>query len=580
MIPSTTGLNQATLGDKKIFDEVTDQQSIDFVNYCNRKVRKFSSGSSVLLNNRKHPPRKITTLNDFAISYFSKGPIKDLNGKSKEPLIECRHLAYWWIKQDKLKYDKINTLKKLQNCKEIPSEEVYNREVLFDGCASEVVYFDLPRFPEALHEIASGLKECEKKRWHLESTDHSMALSIKCRNNRIVIKYYDPNDTLRHKKIVVKSLSNLKRLTSDVFWDDQNKDWYFKEKNKVGCLISTDRKAHRDKCQVTCMANPSETLRYHLLNQGHYGHRKALIDNDQIDLSAKRYDGVSGFFVALQNGNSEAVKDFMQKVLASSDLSAEQKKELLAAKETNGTSGFFMALQEGFSETVKIFLEGVLASDLSDEQKKELLAGKDQSGAQGLFMALQKGHSKTVEIFLKLVLASDLSEEQKVELLAAKDEYDRFGFYMALPNGHSKTVEIFLKVVLESRYLSFESKATLLIKAVRFSDNNNIGGLALALHKGHTETVEMFLKVVLEGDYLDRSSQENLLLNAVGESDGPTWLSEIFWKNNNSKALKVFREKVLASQLSEEIKQQLVPQAGRFYKLFIWTFQGCLKLFV
>ena len=54
MNPAATRLNQATLGDKKSLIKVTDQQSIDSVNCCNRKVRKFSSESSVLLNNRKH----------------------------------------------------------------------------------------------------------------------------------------------------------------------------------------------------------------------------------------------------------------------------------------------------------------------------------------------------------------------------------------------------------------------------------------------------------------------------------------------------------------------------------------------
>ena len=198
-----------------------------------------------MLNDISHSSREITALNDFTSSYFSKGPVNNLNCKSTEPLIACGHLAYWWVEQDKPKYEEINTLEKLQNCQGIPRDELLRKEVRYNGCASEAIYFDLSRFPEALHKIASGLEEGEKKQWYLYSTNHAMGLSIKqCRDKRIVIKYYDPNDTLRHKRIVVKSLSELTQLTPEAFWDNKYQNWYFKEQNKVGCLTSTKRKAH------------------------------------------------------------------------------------------------------------------------------------------------------------------------------------------------------------------------------------------------------------------------------------------------------------------------------------------------
>ena len=489
MISLAIGLNFATWASKEIGDKIKYKwRRLAFINYCNRKVIKFSSESSVLLNNRKHSPREITTLNDFAISYFSKGFVKNLNCKSTERPIKCPHLAYWWVKQDKPKYNNIDTLEKLQNCQEIPSDEVHIREVLHNGCASEVIYFDLSRFPKALHEIASRLKQGEKKQWYLQSTNHTMGVSIKqCGNNRIVIHYYDPNDTLRHKKIVVESPDKLLGLTPEVFWNDYKQDLYFPEKNKVGCLFSSDKKAYRDDCQVTCMANPNDTLMYHLLNLGHYGHRNAAIDDHQINPSVESFQG---FYSALENGHSEAVRDYMKKVLARDDLSDEKKKELLAIKKTKEllaikktdvtsgllTPGFFLPLQNGHSETVAIFLQEVLASDLPSEIKEWLLTAKREDGTSGPFMAFQEGYSEAVRIFLKEVLEShDLSDEQKAELLAAKDKNDRFGFFVSLKNGHSKTVEIFLKAVLESHDLSDEQKAELLIKAVRTRDN--IGGL-------------------------------------------------------------------------------------------------------
>ena len=448
-----------------------ERSRLAFANYCNKKVKKISFESSVFLNDISHSPREITTLNDFAISYFSKGLHTRLNGKSKKPLIKCRHLAYWWVKQDKPKYDEINTLEKLQNCQEIPRDKLLDREVTRNGCASKAIYFDLSRIPKALHQIASGLNKSEIQQWYLHSTIHAMGLSIKRCHNKIVIKYYDPNDTLRHKRIVVESLGELTALTPEAFWDDHKQDLYFPEKNKVGYLSSIDRKADRDDCQVICMANPSAVLRYYLLYTGHYGHREAPIDNDQIDLSAKRFDGLQGFYLALQDGHSEAVKDYVKKVLARDDLTDEQKKELLAGQKTDVTPrffppGFFLALQNGHSKTVEGFLKEVLASDLPDKIKEWLLTAKREDGTLGFFMALQNGHSKVVEIFLKEVLASGLPNKFKEWLIAAEVVDTRGGVGVALKNGHTETVKVFRECVLASR-LSEAIKQRLVPQKVR-----------------------------------------------------------------------------------------------------------------
>ena len=138
------GLNFSAWVGKKVGDLIQRKQSrLAFANYCNKKVKKISFESSVFLNDISHSPREITTLNDFAISYFSKGIHTELSDKSTKPLIECRHLAYWWVKQDKPKYDEIDTLEKLQNCQEIPRDKLLRREVTCNSCASKAIYFDL-----------------------------------------------------------------------------------------------------------------------------------------------------------------------------------------------------------------------------------------------------------------------------------------------------------------------------------------------------------------------------------------------------------------------------------------------------
>ena len=165
------------------------------------------------------------------------------------------------------------------------------------------------------------------------------------------------------------------------------------------------------------MANPSEPLMFHLFDHGHYGHRDAVIDDQQIDLSANRFDGGTGFVVALQKGLSEAVKAFVKMVLARSDLSDKQKEELFAGKNADTMPQTFIAFQKGNSETVKAFLEEVLASGLPDKIKERLLAAKGKKSTRGIFMTIKEGHSETLKVFRECVSASQLSEEIKNRLV-------------------------------------------------------------------------------------------------------------------------------------------------------------------
>ena len=365
-----------------------------------------------------HTSAKSKGIGDFAISYFSPGAVKDLNCKSTKKIIKCRHLAYWWLKQDKPNYEQIRSLKKLEKCPSILNDEALDKEFYLNGCSSDAVYFNLSNFPKALERILARLNQGKEKKYFLMSTNHAMGLCIKKRAKDIVLKFYDPNDTLRHKRIAARSAEELCCLkTKDLLNSIRNLKSYFPDSEQVGCLLSLDKKQDRDECNVSCLANTSEALIYLLLSFGHYGHSKAVINHNKNHcLTARSKQGIPGFFMALQDGHSQAVEAFMNRVL-SSRLSKREKEKLLAAKDCYGTPAFFMALENEHVKAVVAFMTHVLSSDLSDQQKIILLMGKKTNGIPRVLARLYNRHQGLLNTYLDKLLASSIAYSLEKELV-------------------------------------------------------------------------------------------------------------------------------------------------------------------
>lgn len=136
-------------------------------------------------------------------------------------------------------------------------------------------------------------------------------------------------------------------------------------------------------------------------------------------LRAERTDGrTPGLFMALQDGKVEAVRTFASTILNSSALNGPSKVRLLAAKRgEDETPGFFMALQEGQDDAVRAFAQEVLASNLSDDEKMQLLAAKCSRGISGAQVAADLERDGTLGVFADIVMGSSLSNLQKTELL-------------------------------------------------------------------------------------------------------------------------------------------------------------------
>ncbi|MDP0590246.1 MAG: ankyrin repeat domain-containing protein [Candidatus Endonucleobacter bathymodioli] len=324
--------------------------------------------------------------------YMSEGAELCLNCKvyRNGEVVECRHLAAWWLKLKEFEYGDIDSRVNIARCKKIPYSAELDKSFSCGRCPSEGIYFEISQFPKVICDVATSLSEGEEKRYFIKSSIHSMGICIKMNEyNNIIIYYYDPNDTLRHKEIIVNTVGDLKYLRHDDFWDPIHLYSYFPGQDKACCLHSLDTKASQQDCKIVCLNKPSANLMYLLGKFGHYGYSEAFFDLKDLDRKIKKElfagqvgSGTSALYIACQNGHLEAVSALLEMII-NIDLDPDVKKELLAGRREDGTSPLFIACQNGDNAIVSVLIAGIFSGDLnlSNGEKAELLTGKRKDKA-------------------------------------------------------------------------------------------------------------------------------------------------------------------------------------------------------
>lgn len=221
-------------------------------------------------------------------------------------------------------------------------------------------------------------------------------------------------------------------------------------------------------------------------------------------LSAKTSEGFPGLFVALQLGQTDAVKIYLSKVLGSSDIGNTDKMQLLTAMSAAGFPGLVIAFAYNNVETANIYIDAILNSNLPKEDKVTLLAAKTSEGLPGLSVALDSGYTDLVDVFLKSVLKSNLSTEEKLYLLLAKSDSGMFAVTSALNNGHNNTVKIYLEIV--ATYISSISVDTdLCVIIANLKDKLDSSNIALI-----TERFQLIINVDLHHLECDEANSSKL----------------------------------------------------------------------
>ncbi|WBA80080.1 ShET2/EspL2 family type III secretion system effector toxin [Endozoicomonas sp. GU-1] len=505
------------------------------------------------------------------LQYVSKGDLRRFNRKANNLFdhkpIACRHLAYAFATgkfgtKDVGKFTSIDQLDKISRHSGIKTDQAL-QDTTVDGhkTAQEGYYFDRDGVGKAIYvacqqQLADGE---QNKTYLFSSSNHLMALKINWSPERSEIKldFYDPNDTLRVRRLIVPDLQTLKAIKIEHLVPDSDFiKLYYPKPYLGGCLTTTTVESRAGSSLVRVLADMNPSILFLMLTNGHFSSKMVVqflgqlnrLDpyHQKIALMAKSFKGFPGLYAALENGHGECVKGYLSLVMAS-PLSDEFKQHLLMAKSPDGFPGLFTALANGHGECVKGYLSLVMASPLSDEFKQHLLMAKSPDGFPGLFLALQNGHWECVKSYVDLVMASPFSDEFKQDLLMAKSPDGFPGLFLALlDNGLVECVKGYLSLVMASP-LSDEVKLNLLMA----KSADGYPGLFAALENGSDECVKGYLSLVKASPFSDKV-KHHLLMAARGDSISGLCVT---LENGKRECLRTYVIQVINSSLSDVSKQ-------------------------
>ena len=318
------------------------------------------------------------------LKYISKGKYVNYNCKwsrmldVQSELVTCRNLAYSYAIKNigGKKFNRISSEKKIEKpfMHLIPNDDFLD-DFFFQKYASYATYFNLSTLGSALYEVASDINDNDS--YLLFTINHCMALRMEEKvDGSIVIYFYDPNDTLRQRKIIVEAIEYLKWLSVSELFDIEMRKEYFSDQFNSCCLLSLTTNSKRDMCRVRYLSRPSEDTLHLLLAFGHYGHPQISINFSQIaedNLAGRNLQGTSGLFVAAQSQHIETVRSYL-KDICSSKLSKTKKIDLISGKNETGVPILYFAALTGDLDIFACFIN-ILAeeSDLTDFDIRELL---------------------------------------------------------------------------------------------------------------------------------------------------------------------------------------------------------------
>lgn len=466
--------------------------------------------------------RNITELSDkdvvYAISYDSKhgDPQLNLNLETTDnngDQIACRHLAFEFLKDASKTYHQTFAKLKTEKPQSLVSNVYDNEHIIVR--ADHVSVFKLENLGQTLYDECKCMQPGNDKKFTFLSHNHAMAVKVEYKRNcEFIMKFYDPNRTTVHKRIIFRDVKDFYKLKIEDYLSKESIEFYFETFN-VAALCRYD--------DLNKIAERNESRTYHQIETIH----EENIETVQGLIHFSRYLKHTEEFDALQD------------VIRKSALSPQQKKEcflhligknivlsdenpvyisevMYAGKSLTllprGESRLYWALINREPELVKLFTTIILKSHIRNKTKFELLMANDEGCVPGLGMALQEGNTETVNAFVVVILGSNLSYEQNGELLIAKDEYGIPGLCVAMLEEKIQTAEAFVAAILGSN-LSDEQKVKLLMATLgaSLSDERKteflsmptnkldvLPKLVVELLKGNTETVKNVIASVVK----------------------------------------------------------------------------------
>ncbi|MGI9281089.1 MAG: ShET2/EspL2 family type III secretion system effector toxin [Endozoicomonas sp.] len=572
---------QKTQGFSSVNQPLCKAENSAHARYIDKKVAKLAQKSRHFQTKPQQtslqasdPSREITVasreeVTPRVLNYFSEGERTNFNCQASRrraqgvELVEYRHLSYAYATgqfgRTTTRFKPIASLGQIAAAGFIPDDEQLNRKFLHGRSSKDALYFSPSTFTETLCQVASELKENDKKNYLLFTASHAMAIRFTLSPEKgLVIFFYDPNDTLRHRKIVVASTEDLKSVSIDDFIPEKEKHLYFPQDQQAGCLLSIRTSTQRDDCRVRSTAQPTESLCQLMLTHGHYGHPDTCAPSDKIQRATMPFSPI-GFLETLKHDHLEAFNSYIDNILNCEDLSDSEKAEQLAARATHGTPMLAMALKLLKKDVYKSFFHKVMNSNLSKAMKKEVLHAKNEGGDSWLYTAIHNGGNQAIYDYVRLMSNSTLEDNTKKELLSGMNRYNRAAISSAIVDGKKTTAISYVRAILRSS-LSEHIKKDLILEATP--------ALNIALQKGDAST---FISLAVELQIADMDDETTQAILAAKDRYGKPGIVAAYDHGKDAAAEAIIRL-ILDSDLKGKAKVELL--SGKDQKGVPWLFTG------
>jgi hypothetical protein len=252
----------------------------------------------------------------------------------------------------------------------------------------------------------------------LESTKHSLAVRLRIKEvggvKAFVVDIYDPNFT--HTKVRCET-ANLNDFASHQLIDYINNTAsvsaqdmyasYFDEDISIFIPCSKalenlqDEKTEPSRVENPDSLPPTPSYIFHLMNVNATGWADEISEKLQkFDISEIKEilgkpvgpDGASSLYMALQDGNLEALKEWAKLFKLLPDYYST---DLLASKTEKGLPGLYAAMQFGRHKAIKEWGE-LLKLVSAAYAREELLVAKNENGVPCLHMAMLDSSKKVI----------------------------------------------------------------------------------------------------------------------------------------------------------------------------------------
>ncbi|EQB7292858.1 ShET2/EspL2 family type III secretion system effector toxin (plasmid) [Escherichia albertii] len=442
------------------------------------------------------------------------GQVSDNNGS----IIWCRHISSYWSdffcgNSGKIDYEIFSSPQLLSKAIVVEENKGTN------NIKGDVYFVENESWGEVIYNVFRQMEQ-EKKAYtalEIHSPGHTMALGIKIKKdkeNKLVINFYDPNQTATHKRVFfcTKNIIDVRKLTAYDFLSEACLKCYGLKEETLSLFVDKTKSIENNNVSIKKL--PDNLLQSVVINFAMGAGLREIIKKTYNDsqfsgltisqmeslCEAKNVNHVPGLLLALQNGNDNAIDEYGV-LIKKSNINKEKLIHILSARTVEGTiPGLYQALQNGHAQAIKSY--GKLVLDNIDENRDLeylLSAFKCESYGSnkytpGLFAAFQNGHADAIRAYCDVLKNSNLTRSEIIRMLEARNYDGAPGLLFAYQNGDINTIQFFFDSLVMLDIPKDIIEELLTVKHYDFT------GLSLAISHGHAQVVQLYSKLLKKLD--------------------------------------------------------------------------------